>query len=228
MFEIFWNSMPLFVGCLTLVASFVMSPSDVLPVQEKDPILTYEALYASVDPQESEIDKISLDMSVLPNKKTATIADGSVVVAEDKKLNNVDNIESVAVIKPYDESWSYIRSTEKIILVAAKDQKETFEFKKEVTTDPKMIIRQVAESNGCSEDETTMLLEIARRESSFVVDAKSPGGSCVGLFQLSKDKGSYAQRVDPVWNTNTAISYMRDRYGSIQGAYKFRRANNWY
>lgn len=188
----------------------------------------YETLYASVDPQKSEIDNISLVTSVVPNEKTATMTDGEVVVAEDKKLNNVQNTEPVIVVKPYGESWSYIRSTEKSILVAAKDQKETFEYKEEVPIDPQMIIRQVAGSNGCNESEIKMLLEIALRESSFVVDAKSPSGSCVGLFQLSKDKGTYAQRVDPVWNTNTAISYMRDRYGSIEGAYKFRRANNWY
>lgn len=90
------------------------------------------------------------------------------------------------------------------------------------------IIREVAVSAGCTEQETEMLLFIASKESSLRPDAVNLGGQCIGLFQLDSNKGSRAQRIDPYWNTTKAISYMRERYGSISDAYSFRLANNWY
>jgi hypothetical protein len=92
----------------------------------------------------------------------------------------------------------------------------------------KSIINEVAVSMGCTQREIDLLLKIAFKESSYRCNAVSPNGDCVGYFQLDSDKGTLAQRLDPYWNTEKAISYMRDRYGSIEKAYLFRVAHNWY
>lgn len=90
------------------------------------------------------------------------------------------------------------------------------------------IIREVATSAGCTEQEIEMLKYIAFRESTFRTSAISPSGQCIGLFQLDSNKGTKAQRIDPYWNTARAISYMRERYGNISAAYSFRLTHNWY
>lgn len=90
------------------------------------------------------------------------------------------------------------------------------------------IIVEAAVSAGCTQQEIDMLLYIAFKESSFCCDAVSPGGECIGFYQLSSDKGTLEQRLDPYWNTDRAIRYMKERYGSIRAAYSFRKAHNWY
>jgi len=90
------------------------------------------------------------------------------------------------------------------------------------------IIRTVASQQGCTGEETQMLLEIARKESTLRPNAVSKTGKYVGLFQLGPHLGSYEERIDPYWNTARAIRYMRGRYGSISAAYSFRAKNNWY
>ena len=115
-----------------------------------------------------------------------------------------------------------------------KPETETFMANTVSTTvvdeecDVQSIISETANSNGCTINEIDTLLEIARCESIFNILAVSPNGECVGLFQLDSNKGTYAQRLDPYWNTVKAIEYMNVRYGSIGAAYDFRKSHNWY
>lgn len=97
-----------------------------------------------------------------------------------------------------------------------------------VESEPQSIIREVALQNNCTQSDIDLLMTIADKESSFQSDAVNSSGDCVGLFQLDSNKGSMSQRLDPRYNTNKAIEYMRARYGSIEGAYNFRLVNHWY
>ena len=69
------------------------------------------------------------------------------------------------------------------------------------------------------------LMYLARRESGYRNLATN--GPCLGLFQLHThvEKRRWAS---PYWNTNRAITYCRDRYGSVAGAVRHSKAYGWY
>lgn len=92
------------------------------------------------------------------------------------------------------------------------------------------LIRSIAASRGLSESEAAGLVEIARRESTIGANPEAYNSSreCVGLFQLDSDKGTTEQRLDDTWNTNRAIDYIEERYGSVEGAIAHSNAKGWY
>lgn len=91
-------------------------------------------------------------------------------------------------------------------------------------------IRKVAAERGLTEQDTANLLEIARRESTVGKNPKAyeQGRENVGLFQLSSDKGTHAQRADDEWATNKAIDYIKERYGSTDAAIAHSNEKGWY
>ncbi len=91
-------------------------------------------------------------------------------------------------------------------------------------------IRKVATERGLTDKDTANLIEIARRESTVGKNpvAYEQGRENVGLFQLSSDKGTHAQRADDEWATNKAIDYINKRYGSTDGAIAHSNAKGWY
>lgn len=72
---------------------------------------------------------------------------------------------------------------------------------------------------------------IITRESNWNPYAKNPHSTAYGLCQFLNGtwKGTgYQKTSDPYKQLEAGIVYMKSRYGSITGAYQFKRLNNWY
>jgi len=84
-------------------------------------------------------------------------------------------------------------------------------------------------SCGLTEQEISEAWYIHEHESKSWTAVSS--NRCVGGWQimLSAHRDiTEAQAFDPAWSTQWAVGYMRGRYGSITGAYNFKRAHGWY
>ena len=85
--------------------------------------------------------------------------------------------------------------------------------------------------NWTAED-SEAVVEIAWRESRFDSTAQNPRSSAYGLFQFTKPTRerywSNTDHVPPLEQTQTAIRYMIDRYGSPRRALDFHNRNGWY
>jgi hypothetical protein len=90
----------------------------------------------------------------------------------------------------------------------------------------KRAIRHVARVHRrLSEADTKRLLWLARKESTYRNWATN--GSCKGLFQLMT-KQPKSKWANPKWNTNRAITYIFDRYGSVANAVAHSQRYGWY
>ena len=89
----------------------------------------------------------------------------------------------------------------------------------------KAAIRRVCDLRGYGSTNTDRMLWIAERESTWRNGATN--GPCKGLFQLAtqQPKSTWA---NPYWNTNRAINYIKDRYGTPYKAIRHIRAYGWY
>lgn len=89
----------------------------------------------------------------------------------------------------------------------------------------KSAIKRVAELRGYGPENTERMLWIAYRESTYRNWATN--GPCKGLFQVntSKPKSSWA---NPYWNTNRAITYIKNRYGTPARAIQHIKRYGWY
>jgi hypothetical protein len=79
--------------------------------------------------------------------------------------------------------------------------------------------------------EREMLEYIKMEESSGNPTAQNPRSSAYGLYGfLDSTWGSVGctKTSDPAEQERCAILYMKQRYGSIEGAYKWHLAHDWY
>ncbi|NTW29005.1 MAG: hypothetical protein HGA39_06560 [Coriobacteriia bacterium] len=95
-----------------------------------------------------------------------------------------------------------------------------------LVVDPVEVIKQVAAENGYGEADTNALLTIAYRESRYNPDSRS--GKYLGMFQLDQSMCEGAVWNDPRWNTQRAIEYVIDRYGTPTEALLHSNQFNWY
>jgi hypothetical protein len=80
-------------------------------------------------------------------------------------------------------------------------------------------------------DEFWALDYIITRESGWRSTAQNPHSTAYGLCQFLNGtwKGTgYTKTSDPYKQIEAGIVYMKNRYGSITGAYQFKKLNNWY
>lgn len=79
--------------------------------------------------------------------------------------------------------------------------------------------------------ENEMLVYIRNKESSGNPTAQNPISSAYGLYGfLDSTWGSVGcvKTSDPVEQERCAIRYIEQRYGGIEGAYRFHRQMDWY
>lgn len=95
------------------------------------------------------------------------------------------------------------------------------------TTYVKRVIKQEARRAHLNAANTSALMWLGRRESTYKATA-SNGGRCLGVFQLSRSMIHGHQWFNPRWNTRRAIRYMRGRYGSPAAAKSFWLNHSWY
>ena len=69
------------------------------------------------------------------------------------------------------------------------------------------------------------LMYLARRESHF--GNLATNGPCLGMYQLAT-KQPKRKWASPYWNTNRAITYCRERYGSVAAAVAHSKRTGWY
>lgn len=87
------------------------------------------------------------------------------------------------------------------------------------------VIAQVAKARGYGSTNTDRLMWIANRESTYRNWVTN--GPCKGMFQLATGQ-SKSQWANPYWNTNRAISYIKDRYGTPYRAIQHIHRYGWY
>lgn len=85
------------------------------------------------------------------------------------------------------------------------------------------IIRSVAKARGVSAADTQALITLAKRESGW--NAHERTGTCLGLFQIKTRSKSWA---DPHFNTNLALKYIKNRYGTPRAALAHSYSHGWY
>lgn len=86
-------------------------------------------------------------------------------------------------------------------------------------------ITATAKKSHLSKANARALVTLAKRESSY--NPRARNGSCKGLFQL-KTRVSRSTWTNVVWNTKSAISYMKRRYGSPLKALRHSYRYGWY
>lgn len=76
-----------------------------------------------------------------------------------------------------------------------------------------------------------MLAYIKHKESSGNPEAQNPTSSAYGLYGFLDSTWATVGCVktsDPIEQERCAILYMEQRYGGIEGAYRFHVQNGWY
>lgn len=206
--------------------------SDVLSVQENDQSVLYDSFYGNPyypdGLMNSEIDNISFKTLKIRTEGPALITRRTDYISDHMDVVDIHYVRQVMKPKIHSPASEKVKPITATVSVDNENLENKSSESINAVVDPKVIITDVARSNGCTEAEIEMLQKIAFRESSYDPEARSRDGGCIGLFQLDSDKGTEAQRLDPYWNTKRAIDYMDDRYGSIAKAYAFRKVNNWY
>jgi Transglycosylase SLT domain len=100
------------------------------------------------------------------------------------------------------------------------------------TSSSSAIQNQVRAASGLSDDQFTCLSYIIARESGWNPQATSSASGAYGLFQAlpgSKMASAGADwRTNPATQTRWGVSYMKSRYGSPCGAWRFWQAHSWY
>lgn len=87
-------------------------------------------------------------------------------------------------------------------------------------------------SNGYSEEEFTIVVELIRRESNWSVTEENPSSGAYGLPQAMPTDGMDAFGAD--WRTNYQtqvkwfFAYCKERYGGVREAWAFWQAHHWY
>jgi len=89
----------------------------------------------------------------------------------------------------------------------------------------KRAIRKIAKARGYGSTNTDRLLYIAKRESTYRNWVSN--GPCKGMFQVATQK-SKSKWANPYWNTNRAITYIKDRYGTPYRAIQHIKRYGWY
>jgi hypothetical protein len=97
--------------------------------------------------------------------------------------------------------------------------------KKHSVTYNQQVIKKVAKARGYGSTNTSRLMWIAKRESGYRNWATN--GPCKGMFQLATQQPK-SKWANPYWNTNRAITYIKDRYGTPYRAIQHINRYGWY